>query len=169
MKKLFLAILITACALLTATAQDNTNSGQLFNGNELSLSLSSGYSVDNGFQDDYTFNFSVGSQYFVTKNLGVEAVLPFYDDGVTVREVSFGALGRVSLVRNVATYIGAGACYDWQTKDDNWDYYLKAGLEGRLNSKWGAFLEYQYRVDDVNNQSWNDGNQRVVAGLRLVF
>lgn len=146
----------------------------LFNSDELGLSLSTGYVVDRSapFQGDYTFNLTAGAFYFPTRYLGLEANVPFYQtDGVSVDEVQAGVLLRLPLgsstplFRNVAPYAGVGGVYNWEATD-KWAYVAKAGVEVRLNSKWGVFAEGQYRNDDF---TWENGATSVQGGLKFVF
>ena len=166
MKKLIITLLTLATVTFSSVGQTNQTS-QLFTGNELSLTLGSSYVADKGFNDDYSFNLSVGAQYFLTKNIGVDALVPVYSTkGVSVSEVAFGGLVRVPVINHVAPYLGVGAVYNWQDKTD-WNYYAKGGLEVRLVKGWGVFGEGVYRVDTLDN--YKNGSTSVQGGLRLVF
>ncbi len=187
-KQLFAGI-VCAIALVTSTFAAETvkagttvqttavKSTTLFNAGELGVSLASGYVVqtDAAFQQDYNFNLTAGASYFATKNFGIEANVPFYlSDAVVVSEVQAGLLARLplesvtdfALLKGVAPYLGFGVVYNWETAQ-NWAYIAKGGVEFRLNSKWGVFGEYQYRTEDFKN--YDQGEHRVVAGLKLLF
>jgi len=155
-------------------AQTEVQQSSLFNGDEVGLSLSTGYVVDRStpFEGDYTFNLTAGAFYFPTRYLGLEANVPFYQtDGVSVDEVQAGVLFRLPLgtttplFKNVAPYVGVGGVYNWDA-NDKWAYIAKGGIEVRLNSKWGVFAEGQYRNNDF---TWQDGVTSVQGGLRIVF
>jgi hypothetical protein len=184
---LLLATTIPAWAQTKATiapvAVQTTPS--LFNGGELGLSLASGYNLGTAgdvvasakartlFTQPYTLNFNAGAFYFPWRNLGVEANVPFYQSkGVSVSEVQAGILLRAPLAKktplfkNLAPYIGVGGVYDWQTAQD-WAYIGKAGLEVRLNKKWGLFVEGQYRNYELKNME--KGSVSLNGGLKLVF
>ena len=170
----FAADTVKAGTTVQTTAVKSTS---LYNGNELAVSLGSGYVIDPAaaFEQDYNFNLTAGASYFLTKYVGVEAAVPFYlQDAVAVSEVQGGLLFRLPLetvttlplLKNVAPYVGASAVYNWETAQD-WAYIGKAGFEARLNSKWGIFTEYQFRNEDFKR--FDTGEHRLVAGLKLVF
>jgi opacity protein-like surface antigen len=168
---IFAADAVRAGSVVETTAVKSTS---LFNAGEVGVSLSSGYNVDRAaaFQQDYTVNVSAGLFYFPTRNLGFEANVPFYQtDGVSVDEVQAGLLLRVPLartlpvLRNLAPYVGLGGVYNWDAYD-KWAYVAKGGLEYRLNSKWGVFVEGQYRNSDFN---LDRGQTSVQTGLKLSF
>ena len=86
----FAADTVKAGTTVQTTAVQSTT---LFNGNELAVSLSSGYVVDPAaaFQQDYNLNLTAGASYFVNKYVGVETAVPFYlSDAVAVSEVQAG-------------------------------------------------------------------------------
>jgi opacity protein-like surface antigen len=76
MKK-FTTILLVL--MLTAFAAFSAETSR-FSGNELSVSLGTGYALDNGFKNPYNFNLNAGVSYYLTRNIGVEAELPFFPD-----------------------------------------------------------------------------------------
>jgi hypothetical protein len=166
MKKLFL-ITLTALALAVAPATVvASESNSLFNAKELSVALGTGYVVDTAaaFEQDYTFNLTAGVGYYLTKNFGIEANVPFYQShGASVEEVQVGLLARVP-IGFVAPYVGVGGAGNWEA-DKTWSYIGKVGVEVRLNPKWGVFVEGQYR--DIAF----DGNGAITVqgGVRLVF
>jgi hypothetical protein len=172
MKKfLFYIAMVLVLASSGASASD-TNS--LFKGNEFSLSLRSGYNVNafgaqkvsEAFAAPYNFNLSAGAQYYVTKYLGFEANVPFYQSqGVSFSEVQAGVLARLPVFHYLAPYAGVGGGYNWIDKD-NFSYIAKAGIEARLNKGWGVFVESNYRNRDFN---FEKGAVTVNGGLRLVF
>lgn len=165
----YIVTLVTACALSISTMAQDKAPESLFNSNELGVSLSTAYTVENGEFGAYDFNLQVGTSYFFTKNFGVEAVLPFYTkEGVVVREVSAGLLARVPVTRSLAPYLGAGSVYVWGDGQD-FNYYAKAGVEFRTNSKWGVFTEGLYRVLDFDNSSLKNGAWSFNVGVRLNF
>lgn len=183
MKKLILGV-TCALSLVTATfAADTTvatvkapsvQNESLFNAQELGLSLSTGYILDNeeAFKDPYALNLAAGVFYFPWRNFGGELNIPFASTkGVSVQEVQFGVLVRVPLsktvpvLKNLAPYVGVGGVYNWETSED-WAYIAKGGLEFRFNSKWGFFTEYQWRNVDFD---WGDGQGSLQGGLRFVF
>lgn len=177
MKKLILTSVLLCGLLSTAVfaADTNTVSGGLFNAKEFSLSLGSGYALDRSaaFQQPYTLNANVGSQFFLTRSFGIEADVPFYQTkGVSVSEVQAGLVLRLPLARenvlfkHFAPYVGAGGVYAWNGAE-KWAYIGKAGLEFRFNPKWGVFAEGQYRNNEMGN--WSKGNTSLNGGLRLVF
>lgn len=170
---------MVALCLLTVSAVAQTTNGGLFNANELSVGLGTSYvadyhatSVKNAFSTPYNFNLEAGASYFVTRNLGLEAWVPFYaTKGASVSEVQAGAVLRlplsrtVPLFKNVAPYVGLGGAYAWNA-DAKWAYIAKAGVEFRLNKKWGVFAEGQYRNADLR---LNNGATTAAGGIRLVF
>lgn len=168
----------TATAKTTATTQ---TASSLFNAGELGLSLSSAYDVGaastvNGktlFQQPYNFNLSAGAFWFPWRNLGFEASVPFYQTkGVSVDEVQAGLVFRVPLsystpiLKNLAPYVGVDGVYNWQDST-KWSYVGRAGLEARLNAKWGVFAEGTYRNDDFSN--WSQGAVGLRGGIHFVF
>jgi outer membrane protein W len=172
----FIKTLILALALVLPTFASDSS---LFNANELSVSLGTSYTVDyhvtsvkDAFAQPYDFNLNVGAQYFLTRNLGVEANLPFYQTkGVSFSEVQAGLVFRLPLssstpiLKSIAPYVGVGGVYNW-VEDQSWAYVGKAGVEFRLNKKWGVFSEAQYRNTDFK---WGNGATSIAGGLRLVF
>lgn len=171
----FIFSVITALALAVSAVASDTNSSSLYNAKEFSLSLGTGYVLDSSaaFQQPYAFSLSAGTTYFITRNIGVEAWVPFYSTkGVSVQEVQVGALFRlpldrdVRLLKNFAPYVGLGGVYNWET-DSTWGYIAKLGTEVRLNKKWGAFVEGQYRNDQF--KTWGDGQVNLFGGIKLVF
>ena len=113
MKKLILTSVLLCGLLSTAVfaADTNTVSGGLFNAKEFSLSLGSGYALDRSaaFQQPYTLNANVGSQFFLTRSFGIEADVPFYQTkGVSVSEVQAGLVLRLPLARENVR--GQGLC-----------------------------------------------------------
>lgn len=170
MTKLIITFMLACGLVFSAVAGES-----LFNAKEVSVNLGTGYVVDTSaaFQQEYTFNLAAGTTYFLTKNLGVEAWVPFYTSkGVSVQEVQAGALLRVplggadSFFGHFAPYVGVGGVYNWETEED-WAYVAKVGSELRLNKKWGLFVEGQYRNVEFDN--WGDGQVNVFGGVKLVF
>lgn len=164
MKYILIAIMALGLAVSPAVASD-TNS--VFNAKEVGVTLTTSYQMDQAadFSKPYTFNLSAGLSYFPLRNIGVEASVPFYSTrGVSVDRVNAGLLARLP-IGPVAPYIGLGGQYGWSNGDD-WTYVGKAGLELRLNSKWGVFGEWQYQNKDFN---WAEGANTLAGGLRLVF
>ena len=167
-----------------------SETNRLFNANEFSVSVGSGYVVDTAkaFQADYSLNFEAGAAYFLTENFGLEGRVPFYQtDGVSVYEARLGGVARLPIklpVGEIAPYIGIGGVYSWQANTDEysyrvhrrtvvasyddkeWAYTAKIGVEGRINSKWGVYTEAEYRNTDFELQN---GAVTVLAGFRLVF
>ncbi len=172
MRKLIAFIACIGALMISAFAAD-TNSSSLFNAGELGLSLGTGYVVDTSaaFKDPYAVNLQAGAFWFPWRNFGIEAEVPFFSTkGVSVQEVQAGLVARLPLskstpvLKNIAPYLGVGGVYNWQT-DQDWAYVGKAGVEVRLNKKWGLFGEAQYRDKDFEF----DGQTSVVGGLRFVF
>jgi outer membrane protein W len=156
---------------VSAVAAD---SGSLFNAKELSLSLRSGYDVNafgatkvaDAFAKPYNFNLEAGAAYFLTKNLGAEVIVPFYQTkGVSLDNVQAGLVLRVPVFTHFAPYVGASADYAWNATD-KFTYIAKAGLEFRFNRGWGLFTEADYQNKDFN---WSKGNVSVNGGVRLTF
>lgn len=174
MKKLFLVLV---CALGMASVIADTNPS-LFNANELQLGIGTSYVVDynvtavkDAFATPYDFNLQAGVAYYITRNIGVEAWVPFYQTkGVSVSEVQAGLVLRVPLARetplfkNIAPYVGVGGVYSWEASE--WAYIGKVGAEFRFNKKWGVFAEGQYRNQDFE---WNQGATTLAGGIHLVF
>lgn len=167
----FCALALTFASVATAATNEQAS---LFNAGETGLSLSTGYTVDPAaaFQTDYTFNLTAGVYHYFTRNFGAEVNVPFYTSaGSAVQEVQAGLLVRlplssnVPLFKNFAPYVGLGGVYNWETTQD-WAYIAKAGVEIRLNKKWGVFAEYQYRNSDF---TWEAGEQRAQGGLKFTF
>lgn len=172
MRNLFLIAVMALGLAASAVASDTNNA--VFNANEFSLSIGSGYNVNafgaqnvkEAFATPYNFNLNAGAQYFVTKNLGLEANVPFYQTkGVSVSEVQAGALVRVPVLRHVAPYAGLGGAYAWNDARP-FSYIAKGGLEFRLNKGWGLFAEADYRN---SNFDFEKGAVSVNGGLRLVL
>ena len=184
MKKYTKVIASVFCALavvFAVSANAATNETSLFNAGELGLSLSTGYDVGaantvNGstlFGQPYNFNLTAGAFYFPWRNLGFEANVPFYQTkGASVDEVQVGLLLRAPLssttpiLKNLSPYVGVSGVYNWNDAQD-WAYIGKAGLEVRLNKKWGVFAEGQYR--NYEFQNWGNGAVSVQGGLKFVF
>lgn len=177
MKKLITLIALVAGLVAYRSSAADTNTAtattSVFNGNELSLSLDTAYVVDTtasnvkgAFSHPYELNLKAGAAYFFTRNLGVEANVPFYNtkDSFTVEEVQAGALFRVPVSR-FAPYVGLGGVYNWRSTD-NWAYIAKAGLEVRLINRVGVFTEANYRNDTFQLQK---GATTVAGGLRIVL
>lgn len=167
----FCALALTFATVASAATNEQAS---LFNKGETGLSLSTGYTVDPSaaFQSEYAFNLTAGLYHYVTRNIGVEVNVPFYSTkGAAVTEVQAGLLARLPLTSNVplfknfAPYVGLGGVYNWNTAQD-WAYVAKAGVELRLNPKWGVFAEYQYRNSDF---TWDAGEQRLQGGLKFTF
>ena len=176
MKKLILSLVMTLSLACAAFAADT---GSLFNANELQVTLGTSYVVDyqaknieSAFAAPYDFNLEAGVSYFLTRNLGLEAWVPFYQtEGVSVSEVQAGLLFRLPLAsetplfKNIAPYLGLGGVYTWENGSE-WAYIAKVGAEWRFNKKWGLFAEGQYRNQDFE---WNKGATIIAGGLRLCF
>jgi opacity protein-like surface antigen len=169
----FMAFALTAMAATTPTPTAVANTS-LFNAGELGVSLGTGYTVDraNLFKAPYTLNLEAGAFYFPWRNVGFEARVPFYQShGVSVSEIQAGALLRLplsssaSLLKNIAPYIGLGGVYNWQTAQEA-AYIAKIGTDFRFNSKWGIFVEGQFRNRDFN---MDRGQTTVAGGIKLVF
>ena len=172
-----LALIVPTMAAsdISSTAPSIAQTSSLYNAHEFSLNLGTGYILDTSaaFQQDYSFNLAVGSTYFITRNIGVEAWLPFYSTkGASFQEVQVGGIFRLPLsadkaiLKNVAPYVGVAAVYNWDT-DSTWGYIAKVGSEFRLNKKWSTFIEGQYRNDEFQN--WGQGQVNLVGGLKLIF
>jgi hypothetical protein len=164
-----------ALGLLASTPAVASDTNSLFNAKEFSLSLGSGYVLDTSapFQQEYAFNLAASAGYYLTRNLGLDVTVPFYTTkGVAFQEVQAGAILRlplsshVSVLKNVAPYIGVGGVYNWHT-DSDWAYIGKAGAEVRLNAKWGVFVEGQYRHTEFGD--WANGQKNIFGGVRIVF
>jgi hypothetical protein len=172
----------TFAADTTAVAKASTQTQtSLFNAGELGLSLASSYDVGaastvNGktlFNTPYNFNLNAGAFWFPLRNVGFEANVPFYQTkGVSVDEVQAGIVLRLPLskttplLKNLAPYVGVDGVYNWQNAN-KWAYIAKAGVEARLNSKWGVFGEAQYRNDELSK--WSQGSVSLNGGLHFVF
>lgn len=172
MKKL-ITMIVCAVALVTTAVCADTNS--LFNAREFGVALSSGYVLDTAapFKQAYGLNANASVSWFQYRNFGVEATVPFYSTkGVSASEVEVGVLARLPLAktvpvfRNIAPYVGIGGVYNWET-DSKWAYIAKAGVEFRLNSKWGVFVEDQFRNDTL--KTYDHGQNTLVSGVKLVF
>jgi hypothetical protein len=164
MKKLYLSLM--ACALcFTVAAQGNTNvSDSLFNGREFSVSLS----TVTDFKTEYRHNLTVGTDYYLSRYVGVTALVPVYleDGGNVLDNVSAGLTVRYPVARNLAV-VGRGlANWNWET--DNWGGAVGGALEFRLNKKWGLFAGADYTFPNVN-KTFKDGSWVYNGGLRLAF
>lgn len=177
-----LIMLVSALALIgvsSGVASENNPVDSIFNAKEVGLSIGSGYTVNTAsptlkgaFQNPYSVNLTAGASYFITRNLGLEANVPFYQSkGVSVSEVQAGLLFRIPLSRstiilkNIAPYVGLGGVYSWNS-DNNFAYVAKVGSEFRINRKCGIGVDGQYRNNDFN---WQKGSTSVNAYLKLVF
>ena len=188
MKK-YLSVAILGLAVSCMAADTN-----LFKANEIGLKVGADYTFDKGpNQSEYNFGFNAGVEYFLTKHFGFEVSMPFYEkNGISVHEVSFGALFRVP-VKRFAPYLGLGAAYDWAPTagsshtycftspcvpetycedvftpyDDLWSYYVKLGVEWRFAEHWGLYAEGAYTIESFNK--WEDGSFSVGLGVRLSF
>lgn len=150
-------------------------SDSFFNAKEFGLSLSTGYALDraNLFKDAYSVNLEAGAFYFPFRYFGAEVNVPFYSTkGVAVQEVQWGLLARLPLsksvpvLKSIAPYVGVGGVYNWDTAQD-WAYIAKAGVDVRFNSKWGIFVEGQYRNYEVSN--WGQGQTSLQSGIKFAF
>ncbi len=166
MKKLLLSL--TCFGLMVGYTSASTNvSTSLFNAGEVGVSLGTAYNVkpSEPFSDPYSFNLVAGVHYFPTKLVGAEVNVPFYQTkGVSVDEVQAGLLLRVP-VGHLGPYVGVGGVYNWNAEED-WAYIAKLGAEWRFNSKWGVFVEGQYRENDFQ---FDNGEVSVKGGVRLNF
>lgn len=159
-KKLFLTT-IAALTLVASTVLGAEQTG-LYTANEFSAALSSAVQLGHS----YDANLSGNVQYFITKNIGLDATLPFYQtSGISVDHVAFGGVFRLP-ISIFAPYAGAGAVYNWQ--DSNWGGYAKAGVELRVRKYWGIFGQAEYDFSDVNS-SFTKGTWLVGGGVRLVL
>jgi len=163
MKKLILSSVVGLALAFNVFAE-----GNVFNGNELSVSLGTGYDgVNSSFSQQYDFNLEGGADYFVTKNFGLNVSVPFYaKDGFEFEEVRAGAVVRVPAGR-VAPYAGANAVYNWDQARTQ--YLGRAGLEARLNDGWGLFGEAWYQINSFNSSDAEHGVWSLVGGVRLVL
>lgn len=163
MKKIILTVLISLGVVSNVTAaQDEQTSDSFFNGNELSVTLGTGFQPS----EDYDVNLDVGVNYFATKYVGVEASVPVYStDNNSLQSVSFGGVIRVPLAKFVAPYVHGGADYDWNR--DVWTGYGGGGLQFRVNNKVGVFGEVNYNFENFEN--FDGGDVSVRAGLTLVL
>lgn len=161
-----------AAVLLTSKEVIAGDTNSLFKANELSVGISSGYTIDRAaaFEKPYDFNFNVHAGYFITKHIGLEVSAPFYNsERVGFSEVQGGVVIRVPVLKYFAPYVGASAVYGLKDVTDKWAYVARAGVEGRINSKWGVFVEGNYRNDQIDGFKLQDGGTSVLGGLRLVF
>lgn len=163
MKKL-IATFAIALACVAGYAQTNAPAPSLFN-KEVSLSISSGW-VPN---TDYSANFTVGAEWFITKNVGITAEMPFYTpEGVAVDRFSAGLKFRVPVLKLFAPYAGAGVTYNWDRED--FDGYIQGGVETRINPKWGVFVETRYIYTEMGSwEGFTKGEWGVFGGIRLVL
>jgi len=178
MKKYMKIIVGLICAVMVVSVASGAEAEvkeSLFNKGEVGLSLGTGYTVDPSalFQNEYALNLNAGAFWFPTRNLGFEAVVPFYQTkGISVSEVQAGMLLRLPLAkqtplfRNLSPYAGLGGVYGWNY-ENKWAYIAKAGLDVRFNKKWGVFTEYQYRNNELSH--WGQGETSIVGGLKFVF
>jgi hypothetical protein len=141
----------------TELKKENTS---LFNKNELSLTLGSSVELKN----DYDVNFAAGLSYFITRNIGIEASVPFYNTGGTTFErVNFGLNFRAPIARFFAPFVHGGS--SWDFKNDEFDYYVGLGNEFKLNKKWSVLVLTDYKFKKFDNEgAWQPG-----VGLRLTF
>lgn len=170
MKKLFMAVLLALGLCFGANASD------LFTGNELSLSLGSGYAVNTAaaFQQPYSKNVDAGVQYYFNKYIGVDLDVPFYSTkGTSVSDAKAGLLFRVPVLTHFAVYAGLGGDYNWtgdtfkNVQVSKFSYLAKAGLEFRPVRHLGVFVEDVYQNNQLN--ALVGGQQVVHGGLRFVF
>lgn len=138
----------------------------LFNKNEFGINLGSAY-VDSATIDNSKWGATLGVSAFpFQKYLGVEAETTL-SDGVTpaFNNVSGYGILRLPIDKwHVAPYAIGG--YKWTAitvTGNNYAWSAGAGLEARLNSKWGVYGDYQRVFGDLK-----DANQ-VRVGLHLVF
>ena len=170
MKKLY-ATLLALILCLTAGFAGGTNH---FNGNELSLSLGTGYTLQGGFADvknfadKYDFNLNAGAQYFITKYLGVEGEVPFYQSkGVSVDRVTAGPVLRLPIFDRVAPFVQPNVTYNWV--DNKFSYGASAGIEERFFKGWGLQEFASYGVKDFNSDSLKHGLWSLGAKLTIQF
>jgi hypothetical protein len=170
MKKLY-AILLALILCVTAGFAGGTNH---FNGKELSISLGTGYALDGGFSDvknfaqKYDLNLNAGASYFVTRYLGIEAEVPFYQTkGVSVDRVSAGPVLRLPLFDRVAPFIQPNVTYNWH--DNKFSYGAAFGLEERLWKGWGLQQFANYGVSSFSADALKHGNWSLGAKLTLQF
>lgn len=163
-------ILTVLLGLAFASFAGDTNTS-LFNGNELGVSAATFYQP----KTSYSLNAEARASYFLTRNFGLEANLPFYSqNAIAVSEVGLNALARLPLQVSVfkqsvgiAPYLGVGTTYQWNTKTFTYDG--KFGTEGRITSKWSIFAEGQYKFDHWTSTEIKQGTLGGAGGLRLIL
>lgn len=166
-KKILVVTALVLGLAVSSFAGNNSNSTSFYNADEAIVSLGTSYSVNNGFDHDYAFNSDVGLSYFVNQYVGIDTVIPFFNDGVfTANRIALGATVRCPFGR-VAPYGGAGTVYNWQ--GDDFDAYGKVGLAYRLNNNIEVFTEYRYTIQNLHNDSLRNGDGQIRGGISLVF
>lgn len=161
--------LLTALGLLCVSASGQTTAPvSLYNANELSIGLGTGYQVQGGFSDNYTFNLTAQASYYPFKYLGIATELPFYTgDGVSVREVGLSLIGRVPVYKGLAFQTSLGSYYAWEAKEFN--YFVEPALQYRFNPKWGVTVGGQYRIADFKDFSYDQGQWSLRTFVTLNF
>lgn len=158
-KSIILGLLLAASSL-TAWA-GNTNSTSLFNANELTIGIASQI----GLHGQYDANFQAEVNYFVTKNWGLSARLPFYETtGKTFEQASLSVVGRLPVLKVFGPYARAGTLYNWRS--DSWNGLGAAGLEFRINKSVGIFAEGNYQFSSFDR--FENGRWGLLAGIRAV-
>lgn len=140
----------------TATAADS----ELFKGRELALSLFGSY-VD---KDDSDVAPGGGVSYFFTQHLGIGAFTHWENfEGTFIDNLSAEGYFRFPLDRlKLAPYAVVAWGYSFETEESFWA--PGAGVEWRLNEKWGFFGDLRWQINDDT-----DDGVAVRFGARLVF
>lgn len=167
-----LALLLLLCSTLHAPAADTNvvvkadNAG-LFTANEITIGASTSYNVvkGNAFKQAYSANVSAEAQYWLTRYIGLEADVPFYQSrGVSFSRVDAALLGRLPL-GHFAPYAGVGFDYTWS--DDRFSPFLRGGIEFRPVRHVVTFVDYQQNFTSF--QRIPEGSGTVRGGFRFVL
>lgn len=154
MKKLLAFVMVLGLCLV-AWAEDVKPT--LFNGNEIGPVVYGAYNLDTE-----EWGVAAGGQVFpLQKYLGLEASSTFYDTtGRFVDTLSGDLILRLPLEElHLAPFGTFGVRYDFET--DEAEPTAGAGVEFRVNSKWGVIGRYERLLER------NDGVAKI--GLALKF
>ena len=156
MKKL-IVVLATVWGLVSSFAQNNINpksqSESLFNANELSAQIGMNYTDAVASK----FNPSLGIGYYLTENFGIRGTTVINAEEFTAfNNGELVALARLPLLKFFSPYIGGGTRYV-SLRENKWSAEVLGGVEGRINKKWGVFIEsnYDWASERINFNNWN--------------
>lgn len=116
--------------------------------------------------EDHIAGFSLGANYFFTRNLGLgfEARHILDDDEDFLNHMLVNGIFRLPMLSdNIAPYAIFGVGYRYQDHDVDFRAAYGLGAEWRLSPQWGLFADW--RVLTENFKSFDEGGYVVRTGL----